>query len=170
MLDFLSKKADQLGFVVENVDETVRNYYEAFGIGDWKLYTYGPPMLSYMIRNGVPVSYSARIALSYLGETRIELIQHLEGDTVYAEFARRHGYGIHHVGIYVADIKAAMAEAEAAGIKITMEGAGFGLDGDGHFAYLDTDSRFGTTYELIQRPKRRREPEAVYPLMPIPMS
>jgi hypothetical protein len=163
MLDFLSKKADQLGFVVENIDETMRNYYEVFGIGDWKLYTYGPPLLSYMTRNGVSTSYKARIALSYFKETRIELIQHLEGDTVYAEFIQRHGYGIHHVGIYVPDIKAALMKVEAVGIKITMEGAGFGLDGDGYFAYLDTDAKFGTTYELIQRPLRRHEPEAVYP-------
>jgi hypothetical protein len=44
-----------------------------------------------------------------------------------------------------------------------MEGAGFGLDGDGHFAYLDTEELLGITYELIQRPLRRYEPEAVYP-------
>ena len=116
-----------------------------------------------MTRNGKPFSYSARIALSYFGESRIELIQNLEGDTVYEEFARKHGYGVHHLGIYVADIQAALEEARLAGIAVTMEGAGFGLDGDGHFAYLDTDDLFGTTYELIQRPKRRHEPEAIYP-------
>ncbi len=162
-LTFLDKKVDQIGYVVESVDEAVRRYHEAFGIGDWKIYTYGPPLLTYMTRNGKPFSYSARIALSYFGESRIELIQNLEGDTVYEEFARKHGYGVHHLGIYVADIQAALEEARLAGIAVTMEGAGFGLDGDGHFAYLDTDDLFGTTYELIQRPKRRHEPEAIYP-------
>jgi methylmalonyl-CoA/ethylmalonyl-CoA epimerase len=162
-LSFLDRKVDQIGYVVESVDETVRNYHERFGIGDWKIYTYGPPLLRYMTRHGAPSSYSARIALSYFGESRIELIQNLEGDTVYSEFIQRHGYGVHHLGIYVPDIQAALHEAREAGIEVTMEGAGFGLDGDGHFAYLDTDSLFGTTYELIQRPLRRREPEAVYP-------
>jgi catechol 2,3-dioxygenase-like lactoylglutathione lyase family enzyme len=162
-LSFLNKKVDQLGFVVRDIDQSVRDYYERFGIGDWKIYTYGPPLLSYMTRNGVPFTYRARIALSYFGETRIELIQNLEGDTVYSEFTQRHGYGLHHLGIYVPDIGAALEEARAAGLRISMEGAGFGLDGDGHFAYLDTDDQFSTTYELIQRPKRRHEPEAVYP-------
>jgi hypothetical protein len=37
------------------------------------------------------------------------------------------------------------------------------LDGDGYFAYLDTDDAFSTTYEIIQRPLRRHEPEAVFP-------
>ena len=162
-LTFLDKKVDQIGYVVESVDEAVRHYHEAFGIGDWKIYTYGPPLLSYMTRNGEPCSYAARIALGYFGESRIELIQNLEGDTVYKEFAQKHGYGVHHLGVYVSDIQAALEEARQAGIAVTMEGAGFGLDGDGHFAYLDTDDLFGTTYELIQRPKRRHEPEAVYP-------
>ena len=162
-LSFLNKKIDQLGFVVRSIDESVRDYYEHFGIGDWKIYTYGPPLLSYMTRNGVPFTYKSRIALSYFGETRIELIQNLEGDTVYSEFTSRHGYGLHHLGIYVPDIKAALEEARSAGLRVTMEGAGFGLDGDGHFAYLDTDEQFSTTYELIQRPRRRHEPEAVYP-------
>jgi methylmalonyl-CoA/ethylmalonyl-CoA epimerase len=44
-----------------------------------------------------------------------------------------------------------------------MDGAGFGLDGDGHYAYLDTEAMLGVTLELIQRPMRRRPPEKIYP-------
>ena len=163
-LTFLDKKVDQIGYVVENIDEAVKRYWDAFGIGDWKIYTYGPPLLSYMARNGKPFSYKARIALSYFGESRIELIQNLEGDTVYSEFTEKHGHGVHHLGIYVQDIKTALDEVRKAGVAITMEGSGFGLDGDGYFAYLDTDDLYGTTYELIQRPLRRHEPEAVFPM------
>lgn len=162
-LTFLDRKVDQIGYVVESVDAAVRRYHEVFGVGDWKIHTYGPPLLSYMTRHGKPCSYKARIALGYFGESRIELIQNLEGDTVYREFVQKHGYGVHHLGIYVPDIQAALDEARQAGIAVTMEGAGFGLDGDGHFAYLDTDDLLGTTYELIQRPKRRHEPESFYP-------
>ena len=56
-----------------------------------------------------------------------------------------------------------LAEAEAAGIKMIMDGAGFGLDGDGHYAYLDTEDKIGVTLELIERPKGRMTPEKVYP-------
>ncbi|MDR0598492.1 MAG: VOC family protein [Treponema sp.] len=162
-VSFLNKKIDQLGFVVQDVDRSVRDYYERFGVGDWKIYTYGPPILSVMKRNGAPCVYKARIALGYFGETRVELIQDLEGGTVYSEFAERHGYGLHHLGIYVPDMGAALEEARSAGLRVTMEGGGFGLDGDGYFAYLDTEDLFSTTYELIQRPLRRREPEDVFP-------
>jgi catechol 2,3-dioxygenase-like lactoylglutathione lyase family enzyme len=87
----------------------------------------------------------------------------LEGETIYAEFVRRHGYGLHHLGILVEDMEAAVRQAEAAGLQVTMDGAGFGLDGDGYYAYLDTEELVGTTIELIQRPRRRRPPEKIYP-------
>jgi hypothetical protein len=44
-----------------------------------------------------------------------------------------------------------------------MDGAGFGADGDGHYAYLDTEDLIGVTIELIERPKGRVEPEKTYP-------
>ncbi len=162
-LDFLDLSIGQLGYVVEDVDKIVREYYDQFGIGGWKFYTYGAPLLSFMNYRGRPIQYKAKIGLSYFGKTRIELIQPLEGHTIYSDFIEKHGYGLQHLGIYVTDIKKEIAKAETAGISVVMEGGGFGLDGDGHFAYLDTEDRFGITYELIQRPLRRHEPEYVFP-------
>jgi methylmalonyl-CoA/ethylmalonyl-CoA epimerase len=162
-LKFLDRKIEQIGYVVQDIDQAVKEYYECFGIGGWQMYTYGQPLVSYARRNGKPLEYQAKIALSYFGETRIELIQQIKGDTVYQEFIERHGFGVHHLGIYVSDIAPMLKEAEEAGIATTMEGSGFGLDGDGYFAYMDTEKRFGTTFELIQRPKRRHPPERVYP-------
>ena len=46
---------------------------------------------------------------------------------------------------------------------MTMDGAGFGLNGDGHFAYLDTERIIGVAIELIDRPKGRVKPERIYP-------
>jgi catechol 2,3-dioxygenase-like lactoylglutathione lyase family enzyme len=159
----MNDKAFQCGFVVQDLDACIRAYHERLGAAGWQIYTYGPAILNRMIYRGKNVSYSSRIGLNNISGVRIELIQPLEGPTVYHEFIEKHGYGLHHLGIYVDDIKAAIAEAEAAGITVSMEGGGHGLDGDGYFAYLDTEELLGTTYELIQRPLRRREPESVYP-------
>ena len=161
--NLLDKKVGQIGFVVKDVDALVKNYYDRFGIGDWKIYTYGPDLLSYMKVRGKDSQYSSRIALSYLGETRIELIQPLYGDTIFQDFINSHGYGVQHLGIYVPNIAEAIKEAESFGFSVIFAGGGFGPDGDGHYAYLNTEEQFGVTYELIERPKRRHEPEAVYP-------
>ena len=53
--------------------------------------------------------------------------------------------------------------ARRAGFAVTMEGSGYGLDGDGHFAYLDTEDTFGIALELMERPKRRRTPRKIFP-------
>jgi hypothetical protein len=149
--------------VVEQLDETVERYHRMFGIGPWHFYTYGRPLLRQMSYRGEPADYRMRIALSYFGPTRIELIELGEGDTVYGDFVRQHGYGVQHLGVLVDDMAEALAVAREAGFTMTMDGSGFGLDGDGHFAYLDTEQDYGFTLELIQRPERRVPPERVYP-------
>ena len=162
-LSFLQRGVGQVALVVENLERTVEAYWKRFGIGPWHFYTYEKPLVRRMTRNGAPASYAMRVALANLGSTRIELIEQKSGDTVYAEFIRAHGYGLQHLGVLVDDMKAAIREAEAAGYRVTMDGAGFGPDGDGHYAYLDTEDGLGTTIELIERPRRRAPPEKIYP-------
>jgi len=162
-LPFLQNGVAQIAFVVQDLDATVEAYWKHFGIGPWHFYTYGAPLVPRMTRHGEPTDYKMRVALSYFGPMRIELIEQVSGDTVYAEFIAKHGYGIQHLGVLVDDMKTALAQAETAGIAMTMDGAGFGLDGDGHYAYLDTEDLIGTTIELIERPKGRMKPEKIYP-------
>jgi methylmalonyl-CoA/ethylmalonyl-CoA epimerase len=162
-LPFLNNGVAQVALIVPDLERAVEQYWKLFGIGPWHFYTYGRPLVRHMTRRGQPTEYKMRVALSQLGPTRIELIEMLEGDTVYAEFVKEHGYGVHHFGVLVEDMEQALAEAEAAGLTMTMDGAGFGRDGDGHYAYLDTEDKIGVTIELIERPKGRATPEKVYP-------
>ncbi len=162
-LPFLKNGVAQVALIVEDLDKAVASYWKLFGIGPWHIYTYGKPLVKKMTYRGKPCEYKMRIALAYIGPLRIELIEALEGDTVYAEFVKAHGYGVHHFGVLVEDMEAAIRQAETAGLMMTQDGAGFGLDGDGHYAYLDTEDKIGITIELIQRPKRRVSPEMIYP-------
>jgi catechol 2,3-dioxygenase-like lactoylglutathione lyase family enzyme len=162
-LPFFDRGVAQVALVVENLERAVEQYWYRFGVGPWHFYTYQRPLLRHMTRNGAPADYAMRVALANLGPTRIELIEQKAGDTVYAEFIRDHGYGVHHLGVLVEDMEAALREARAAGYRVTMDGSGFGLDGDGHYAYLDTEDGLGTTIELIQRPSRRAPPEKIFP-------
>ena len=122
-LAFLDGGVTQVAIIVEDLDAAVKAYWELFGIGPWHIYTYGKPLVKEMSYHGEPADYKMRIALSYLGPTRIELIQPLEGDTVYRDFVEEHGYGVHHFGVLVDDMDAALAAAEAAGLSMTMDGA-----------------------------------------------
>ncbi len=160
---FAVEQIAQICLVVEDLDRTVENFWKIFGVGPWHFYTYGRPLVKRMTRHGKACEYRMRVALANIGAMRIELIEPLEGDTVYAEFVEKHGYGVHHLGILTDNMAQVVKRAEAAGFEMTMDGAGFGPDDDGHYAYLDTEDKIGTTLELIERPRRRNPPEKIYP-------
>lgn len=164
LLPFLGKGVTQVAWVVEDLQQAVREQHRLFGVGPWHIYRYGRPLLSMMRRNGKDAEYMMDTAVTNAGPTRLELIQPISGDTIFEEFARRCGYGkVHHFGLAVDDMEEALRIVRAAGIEVTMEGAGYGLDGDGYFAYLNTESLLGITLELMQRPRRRHVPQSVYP-------
>jgi len=162
-IPFFKNGIGQIALVVENVDEAVETYWKLFGVGPWYIYTYGKPLIKKMAYWGKPAEFKMRVALSRIGDLHIELIQPLEGENIYTDFVEAHGYGLHHLAVMVEDVEAAIAQAQAAGLAVKQEGSGFGLDGDGHFAYLDTEDKIGLTLELLSLPKRRVEPEKVYP-------
>ena len=162
-LPFLRNGVAQVALLVPDLDRAVEAWWRGFGLGPWHFYTYQKPFVRRMSYRGQPADYAMRLALAWLGSLRIELIQPLRGPSLYHDFIERRGYGFHHLGLLVDDMPAALALARAAGYEMVMDGSGFGPDGDGHYAYLDTETRLGVTLELIQRPRRRRPPEKVYP-------
>jgi methylmalonyl-CoA/ethylmalonyl-CoA epimerase len=162
-LSFLRNGIAQFALVVEDLERTVEAYYRLFGIGPWHFYTYEIPYVSKMTRWGNPARHGMRLALSYMGPSRVEIIQHLYGDTVYADHLAKHGPGLQHLGVLVENMEVALGEARTAGLTVLQEGIGFGPDGDGHYAYLDTEGLIGFTLELIQRPAGRKPPEKIYP-------
>ena len=164
LLPFLRTGVAQVAWVVEDVEKSVRLFHRLFGVGPWHFYRYGRPLLTMMRRNGKDVEFAMETAVANAGATRLELIQPVEGDTIFQDFARKNGYGrIHHLGLAIDNMQDALRIVTEAGIAVTMEGGGYGLDGDGHFAYLDTENLIGVTLELMERPKRRHEPLRIFP-------
>jgi methylmalonyl-CoA/ethylmalonyl-CoA epimerase len=49
------------------------------------------------------------------------------------------------------------------GYAILQAGRGFGADGDGAYAYFDTERDFGCILEAIVGPRRMPEPERTFP-------
>jgi catechol 2,3-dioxygenase-like lactoylglutathione lyase family enzyme len=162
-LPFLNNGVAQVAIVVKDLDKAVNQYHELFGIGPWHFYTYQKPLVKRMSYRGKPADHAFRIALSYFGPSRIELIEVKEGDSIYKDFIKEHGYGVQHLGFLVEDMRDALEQARKAGLDMIQDGSGFGPDGDGHYAYLDTEDILGVTIELIERPKRRHKPERIFP-------
>jgi hypothetical protein len=57
----------------------------------------------------------------------------------------------------------ATQQMEALGYEMLQSGRGYGVQGDGAFAYFANADRLATLIELIQLPRERYPPEATYP-------
>ena len=153
----------QVALVVENLDEAVHRYWTLCGVGPWRIYTYQPPLVKDMTYRGRRHDYRMRLALAQMGDLMLELIQPLCDANVYTEHLRAKGPGLHHVGIVVPSVEEAVAEAARGGLRVLQSGRGYGLRGDGAYAYMDTEALLGMIVEFIEFPKERVAPEAVYP-------
>lgn len=164
----LVKSLEQVCVVVRDLDQTVRDYVERAGIGPWAIYNYAPPDLHNMRIRGKPASYSMCLALAWTEGIMWEVIQPVEGPSIYREFLDTHGEGVQHVMVHHTreNLREALAEFERRGCATLMEGSYKGTD----FAYLDTAGPLKTVIELVQRPNypgyRRPAPERWYPSAP----
>jgi methylmalonyl-CoA/ethylmalonyl-CoA epimerase len=152
----------QCALVVEDLDEAVRRWSGELGIGPWTAYRLEPPRLKEMIYKGEAASFSLRHALAWQGEVQFELVQPLQGPSIWADHLAEHGPGMHHIGKYVNDHSAAVAEAIEAGFEPLQSARGFGAEGDGAFAYFQPPG-LAVIVEVIEAPRVRVEPEFVYP-------
>jgi len=158
----LTPPIKQIAVVVHDLDEAVRRWTDQLGIGPWTAYRLEPPRLHDMRYHGAAVQFSLRHALAWQGEVQFELVQPLSGPSIFRDHLDGRGEGLHHVGKYVADHGAAVAEALAGGFTPIQSARGFGAEGDGAFAYFMPPG-VPMIVELIAAPRIRIEPEFVYP-------
>jgi catechol 2,3-dioxygenase-like lactoylglutathione lyase family enzyme len=94
---------------------------------------------------GQPADFVADVALSYAGDTQLELVTPVRGDSIYAEFLERHGPGLHHVCTEAADeqaFEAAVRAAQDHGAELVCDGI---MPGGMRFAYV-TAAHVGVPY------------------------
>lgn len=86
--------------------------------------------------HGRPADFVADISLSYAGDTQLELIAPVSGESIYTEFLERHGAGLHHICVEAADpeaFEARLRDAEGDGTPVVCQGE---MPGGMRFAYL----------------------------------
>jgi len=151
----------QIGILVPDLESALSSYVDRWRVGPWKAWTYDQGFIRSSTYRGAPGEYAMRLALCDT-EPQLELIESLTGPSIYAEWADSGRFGIHHLGIRVPGIAASIDEMRGRGFEPVQTGVGYGLDGDGGFAYFDLTNELGFIVELIEVPGRRREPAAIY--------
>lgn len=155
----------QIALVVRDIDRAMP-HWSSFGIAPWQVFDFGPTMVQEMTHRGRAQTEGVTLALCDVGPLSLELIEPGEDASVYQEHLTNHGEGLHHVGYFVDDIGAAIAEMTDRGYALLQSGRAFGQDGDGAYVYVDTEGDLGCVLEAIQPPKRMAPPRRRFPVEP----
>jgi len=135
----------QVGMVVKDARKTAREY-EKFGVGPFVEEDF--PSVDATL-DGKPAYFKNRALVANIGGWELELLQVLEGETIFQEFLEKRGEGVHHLGLYVEDYDAEMAKWRKAGVRVLQESKCPPPYPEGsRYAFLDTEALLGTVIEI----------------------
>jgi len=128
---------DHVGVAVKNLDEAIALYRDVLG---FKL-------------ENVDVLAERKVRVAFLstgGETNIELLEPIGGDSPVARFLESRGEGIQHVAVRVNDIDAVLAEFKRKGVVLIDDKPRAGAEG-AKIAFVHPKSTKGVLLELVEK-------------------
>jgi len=137
-------EVDQVGIVVSDIEKAVRYFSSLWNVGPFRFLQVDVPDA---ILHGKQTPLRTKLAFAQVGPIELELIEPGEGESIYREFLRAKGEGLHHLRITVSDIEKEVAKWEERCIGI-LQSADTPMV---RFAYMDTEGIIGTILELLQR-------------------
>jgi hypothetical protein len=88
----------QIAIVVKDLRTTMELYNRTLGWGPWYVREgLGPPVVHDTLIRGAPTSFTVHLASTQVGPIAVELLQPVDGPSIFQEWLDRHGEGIHHI-------------------------------------------------------------------------
>ena len=143
----------QVAFVVRDVRAGLERITAVFGQRQWRCFRFGSSTHASCEYRGEPTEFSVLVALSD-GSPQLELVQPVEGPGVHREWLDVRGEGMQHLGVVVESVPLAVEQMARGGYEVIQAGSGFGADGDGVYAYFDTEKDIGVSLEVVEPPER----------------
>lgn len=139
-------RVGQIGIYVRDMDRAIEYFENVLGLGPWAVFE-GEPV--WCKDHGERVTYRGKMALAKAGSVQLELIQILEGRSLYCDLLGE-GEGLHHIGFFVRDLDERLEAARAEGIPILQHALLKRLGMTIEYAYLDTTATGGVITEYIK--------------------
>jgi len=153
----------QIAVVTDELQKTMEQYTKLLGWGPWNVYRHKPPRLHDTQLHGEPAEYTMLGAETHVGDMGFELLQPLEGPSIYREWLEQHGEGLHHVAVMLHDFD----ESTQMKQKFTEIGASVLMGGrigeTIEFYYLDTEPSLKIILESGSGHAIDLVPDYVYP-------
>lgn len=127
-------KIDHIGIVVQSIYAALPAYEAALGL-PLKQVTEIPDQ-------------EVQVAFLPVGESTVELVQPMSGDSGVAKFLEKRGEGIHHICLEVPDIEAVLARLKAHEVPLIDEAPRQGAHG--RVAFVHPKGMHGVLIELVE--------------------
>jgi catechol 2,3-dioxygenase-like lactoylglutathione lyase family enzyme len=158
------EKITQVAIACYDVRMVAENYWNILGIGPWDFHDWEYPKVHHRTYCGEPFWSREKICMTDVGGVELELMQPLDGPSLYQDFLEEHGEGLHHVQFMVDDLDAT--------VKILTEEYGFTSLQSGsagptekgcryHYVYIEPLACIWEPVEI--RPEARPQPDGRYP-------
>ncbi len=142
------KAFGQVGIVCKDAEKTAEAYWKILGIGPWEIYTFEEPLVYDHLYYGKPAWSRTKVARAQVGKVELDLFEPVDGKSVYGDFLKERGEGMHHIGSFVDSVDEAAAELEKEGFH-SIESGRYGNGG----AYSCIDIKpLRTLWQIVKRP------------------
>ncbi|WP_152222806.1 VOC family protein [Pseudomonas sp. SCB32] len=134
---------DQIGYLVDDLEQSIGRWQQHFGVGPWTVFRNVSLEGTY---RGEAVTVTMDVGLGYRGGMQIELIQATNSSkSPYRDEQGRALRGMHHVAWVVDDIDQAIARLTATGLRVVFEASNPAT----RVAYFENEAEPGVLYEVI---------------------
>ncbi len=152
----------QVAVVVKDLRKAMEAYTRIMGWQPWSVYEHKPPILHHQELHGKPTNYSMLGAEVHCNPIDFEILQPLEGPSIYKEFLEEHGEGLHHVSVVntAENVEQALEDFRKNGVDVSMSGRlGEGI----RFYYMDTEPVLKMVAETVSGHAISMKPIYMYP-------
>ena len=138
------KGCNHLGLVVADTERTIDFYTRTLGLGPFRTGVFPTPRGLYREKR---IECVFKASFCDIGDTRLRVVQVLEGRTPLTEQLEAQGEGMHHLCLNVSRLDDCLSELAEAGVEATWTCP------ETRTAYLDTRAVGGMTFALAETPQ-----------------
>jgi len=131
------KGINQIAIVVKDLESVAKNYWDILGIGPWAIYKWEAPLVYDRKYHGRIVWAREKIALAQVGDVQLELVQPVEGPSIYRDWLDEVGEGLHHINFLVDDVDEAVEMLAMEGFPSMQSGRFEPREQKGAYNYID---------------------------------
>src|SRR3954470_53638 len=128
-------RVDHIGVAVEDLDAAIALHEKTYDMT--------------LVHREVVEEQGVEAVLLDVGESHVELLRPLSGETPVGRFLAARGPGLYHVAYQVDDVEAALGAAREAGLRLIDETPRTGIRGT-RVAFLHPKTAGGVLTELVQ--------------------